>query len=91
MEFLSYKAEGPETLSLTTGLVARIWGSTPSRPGLSLSLGTQALLQAITGRGHWRSGPPAKSQKNTLENKVLGIYPRETLAPVLKRYSKPRS
>ena len=43
---LSCKAEGPGPLSLTTGLVARIWGA---RTKPSLWLGTQAKLQIIAG------------------------------------------
>ena len=45
------KAEGPEAWSLTTGLVARIWGSHWHNLA-SLWLGTQAPPQAIAGRGH---------------------------------------
>ena len=40
------KAKGSGPLSLTTGLVARIWYYR------NLWLGTEALLQAVAGQGH---------------------------------------
>ena len=50
------KAEGPGPLSLTTGLVARVWCSR-DRDSACLWLGTQAMLQAAADRGHPRSYP----------------------------------
>ena len=50
------KAKGPGSLSLTTGLVARIWCS-HYRDSACLWLGTQAMLQATADRGHPRSYP----------------------------------
>ena len=52
---LFYKAEGPVPLSLTIGLVARIWCSQCCDPASSLWLGKQAPLQAAAGWGHQRS------------------------------------
>ena len=43
------------TLTLPTGLVARIWGFHCPWPSLSLFLGTQAPLQGVASRGHRKS------------------------------------
>ena len=54
MEILFCKAKGSGPLSLTTGLMARIWCSYHCDPAC-FWLGTQAPLWAIAGRGHSRS------------------------------------
>ena len=56
VDILFCKTEGPGPLSLTTGLVARIWCS-HYRDSACLWLGTQAMLQAIEDQGHPRSYP----------------------------------
>ena len=54
VEILFCRAEEPGPLSLITGLVNRIWCFYRHNP-VHLWQGTQALLQAIAGQGHWRS------------------------------------
>ena len=56
VDILFCKTEGPGPLSLTTGLVARIWCS-HYRDSACLWLGTQAMPQAIEDQGHPRSYP----------------------------------
>ena len=68
VEILFCKVQGPGPLSLTTGLVARIWCSHHHDPAQSL-VGNQAPRSVIAGQGH----PISVLQFEDSNSKTLGV------------------
>ena len=76
------KAEGPRPLSLTTGLVARIWCSHLCDLTSIFGRGTEAQIQATAGQGHSKSFSPrigthSRRGKNDLESRWPGLKETE--------------